>query len=34
MRLGGGTPKAYADRIHGDIGTWQQIVKDANIAAE
>ncbi|MGE5150793.1 MAG: Bug family tripartite tricarboxylate transporter substrate binding protein, partial [Rhodospirillaceae bacterium] len=34
MRLAGGTPKAYGERIHADIGTWQQIVKDANITAE
>lgn len=34
MRLAGGTPKAYGERIHADIGTWQQIVKDASIPAE
>jgi tripartite-type tricarboxylate transporter receptor subunit TctC len=34
MRLSGGAPKAYADRIHADIATWKQTVKDANITPE
>lgn len=34
MRLSGGPAKAYAERIHADIATWQQTVKDANITPE
>jgi tripartite-type tricarboxylate transporter receptor subunit TctC len=34
LRLTGGAPKAYADRIHHDIGQWQEVVKDANIKPE
>jgi tripartite-type tricarboxylate transporter receptor subunit TctC len=34
MRLSGGTPKSFAERIHADIGTWQQIAKDAGITPQ
>jgi tripartite-type tricarboxylate transporter receptor subunit TctC len=34
LRLTGGDPKAYAERIHGDIAQWKQVVKDAGIQAE
>ena len=31
LRLGGGTPKAFADRVHKDIAQWKQVVKVARI---
>lgn len=34
MRLTGGDPKEFAERIRTDIGQWKQVVKDAGIQPE
>jgi tripartite-type tricarboxylate transporter receptor subunit TctC len=34
LRLTGGTPKEYGERIHTDIGTWSEIVKEAKISSD